>query len=84
MAVTYLETPIAAAKRTDVPRWGIAADGYTLRSGAPTSVMLRLAGEKRWRRMMCWQFSNAGTCFVRVLGVPLIVNEYDLPNIDSD
>ena len=34
--------------------------------------MLRLEGEKRWRRLMCWQFSNAGTCFVRVKGQPFV------------
>jgi hypothetical protein len=28
---------------------------------------------------MVWQFSNAGTCFVRVKGVPLVVHEYELP-----
>ena len=40
--------------------------------------MVRLVGEKRWRRLMCWQFSNASTCFVRVDGADLIVNDYDM------
>jgi len=79
MAVDYLSTPIVETKRTETPRYGIAADGYTLRSGAPTSIMLRLEGEKIWRRLMCWCFSNAGTCFVRVKGAPLVVRDCDLP-----
>jgi len=77
--VTYLKTPIEAMKRTETPRYGMTADGYTRKSGAPTSRMIRLAGERRWRRLMCWQFSNAGTLFIRVNGQTLIVNEYDLP-----
>lgn len=79
MAVQYLSTRIAESKRTDTPQYGMAADGYTLRSGAPTSLMIRLEGETRWRRLMVWQFSNAGTVFVRVNGTPLVVNEYDIP-----
>lgn len=73
LMVEYLETPIADKRRTDTPRYGMAADGYTLRSGAPTQWLVRLDGEKRWRRLMCWQFSNAGTCFVRIGGKCLIV-----------
>ena len=75
--VEYLETPIEAKRQTDVPRYGMAADGYTKRSGAPTSYMIRLEGETRWRRLMVWQFSNCGTLFVRVAGKPLVVR--DLP-----
>lgn len=75
----YLETPIAEARQTDTPRYGVGADGYTLRRGAPTSWMIRLEGETRWRRLMCWCFSNAGTCFVRVGGQPRIVRDCDMP-----
>ncbi len=75
----YLKTTIEETKRTEIPRYGIDASGYTLRSGAPTSIMLRLQDEKRWRRLMCWQFSNAGTCFVRILRVNYIVRDCDLP-----
>ena len=72
--VEYLETPIAEKKQTDsVPNYGMTANGYTKRSGAPTSWLVRLQGENRWRRVMVWQFSNAGTAFVRVQGKPLIV-----------
>ena len=79
MAVQYLQTKIVASRRTAQPRYGMGADGYTLRSGAPTSVMIRLEGESRWRRVMVWQFSNAGTIFVRIKGECLVVNEYDIP-----
>lgn len=72
---------IAEAKRTATPRYGIAADGYTVTSGAPTSVMVRLTGETRWRRIMVWQFSNAGTAFIRIAGVPTIVYDSDIPEI---
>ena len=81
MSVQYLDKPIVAVKLTATPRFGIASDGYTVRSGAPTSRMIRLEGETRWRRLMVWQFSNAGTLFVRVGGKPLVVNEYDLPSV---
>ena len=80
MAVEYLQAPIVAVKLTATPRYGIAADGYTIRSGAPTNKLIQLQGDSRWRRLMVWQFSNAGTLFVRVKGVPLIVNEYSLPS----
>jgi hypothetical protein len=78
MAVDYLERKIVRTKRTDTPRYGMTADGYTKRSGAPTSLMLQLEGESIWRRLMCWQFSNAGTCFVRIKGRPFVVRDCDL------
>ena len=79
MTTTYLETRVESMKQTEPPRYGMAADGYSLRSGAPTSRLIRLEGEKRWRRLMVWQFSNAGTLFVRIAGQPLVVREHDLP-----
>ena len=54
-------------------------EGYTKRSGAPTSRMIRLQGEKRWRRLMAWQFSNLGTLFVNLSGKPHVVREEQLP-----
>lgn len=73
----YLERPIAEVRETrDVPRYGTTVDGYSKRSGAPTSRMIRLAGEKRFRRVMVWQFSNAGTAFVRIKGECFIVRDY--------
>jgi hypothetical protein len=79
MGVEYLDRKIVSMKWTKMPRYGMTADGYTKRSGAPTSRMIQLEGEKIWRRLMVWQFSNAGTCFVRIKGKPFVVNEYDLP-----
>ena len=80
MSVQYLTTKIVEA--IDAPidhRRYMTCLGYTKRSGAPTSTMIRLDGEKRWRRVMCWCFSNAGTCFVRVKGACLIVR--DIPEV---
>lgn len=83
MASPTLETPIVEARRTDSPRYGRTVDGYSSRSGAPTSLLVRLEGEKRWRRLMVWQFSNAGTCFVRIKGIPHIVHDYMIPEVCS-
>jgi hypothetical protein len=79
MATTtpYLTTPIAEQRLTPtVPRYGLTVDGYTTRAGAPTAHMIRLEGERRWRRVMVWQFSNAGTCFIRTAAGPLIVPDH--------
>lgn len=70
---------IAETQHTEMPRYGLTSDGYSAFSGAPTSVMVRLAGETRWRRLMVWQFSNIGTAFVRIRGMPWIVRDCDLP-----
>jgi len=80
-SVTYLTTKIVESRQQPCanPNSGMARDGYTLRRGAPTSIMVRLDGETRWRRLYAWQFSNAGTCFVRIKGEPLVVSEYDIP-----
>lgn len=79
MTVKYLETKIVEKKQTETPRYGMDAFGYTLRSGAPTSYMIKLEGEKRFRRLMCWQFSNCGTLFVRIKKQEFVVHEYDIP-----
>lgn len=71
--VNYLEKQIVEVKETDPPRYGMAASGYTLRTGAPLPQLIRLEGEKIWRRLMVWQFSNCGTCFVRIKGVEYVV-----------
>lgn len=74
----YLQTEIAQVKYTDTPRYGFTRMGYSVRTGAPSHVMIRLEGEGRWRRVMVWCFSNASTYFVRVAGECLIVSGYDL------
>ena len=82
MSVKYLHHAglhIEAARRTETPRWGTTRLGYTKRSGAPTSLMIRLSGETVWRRLMAWQFSNCGTLFVRYKGEDLIVSQWQIP-----
>lgn len=71
----YLITPIEETKRTPLPRYGMARSGYSLTSGAPTSILIRLKGEKRFRRLMIWQTSNIGTNFVNIGGIPHIVRD---------
>ena len=81
MSVVYLATKIAESKQVPVTRGrGMTRDGYTLRSGAPSTTMIRLDGETVWRRVMVWQFSNAGNAFVRIKGEPHIVRDYDIPD----
>ena len=75
MSVNYLMVPIVEVVRTVAPRYGMARDGYTLRSGAPSSLMVRLQGERRFRRLMIWQFSNAGTAFLKIKGIPYVVRD---------
>lgn len=83
MTVNYLQTEIVESRRTETPRYGMTAEGYTCKAGAPTSLMIRLEGETRWRRLMCWQFSNAGTCFIRIKGAPLIIPSHiNIPEPD--
>jgi hypothetical protein len=78
--VTYLTTPIAEVRNDPPPRGsGMTREGYTKRSGAPTAQMIRLQGEKRWRRLMVWQFSNLGTMFVNISGKPHVVREEMIP-----
>ena len=78
--VTYLTTPIVEMRIDPPPRGsGMTREGYTKRSGAPTERMIRLQGEKRWRRLMVWQFSNTGTLFVKIEGKPHVVREEMLP-----
>lgn len=80
MSVTYLTTPIEETRRDPPPRGsGMTREGYTKRSGAPTDLMIRLQGEKKWRRLMIWQFSNIGTLFVRLNGKPHVVREEMIP-----
>ena len=82
--VTYLTTPIVEVRNDPPPRGsGLTRDGYTKRSGAPTARMIRLQGEKRWRRLMVWHFSNLGTMFVNIGGKPHVVREEMLPEEGS-
>lgn len=71
--VRYLTQEISAVRLTEVPRHGVTKSGYSVRSGAPTAALIRLSGEKIWRRVYVWQFSNLGTRFVRVKGEPIVI-----------
>lgn len=80
--IVYAPKPVAIRYRpAPNPYRGMAADGYTTRSGAVTSYEVQLTGDPawRWRRLMCWQFSNIGTVFVRVHGKCMVVCDTDLP-----
>ena len=81
MAVQYLDRSgfrITAVKTTDTPRYGVCADGYSKRLGAPTDRMVKINNSGPWRRVMCWQFSNAGSLFVRIAGQEYVISRYDL------
>ena len=78
MSVRYLEKPIYR-KRVSIPKnRRLTAEGYTPREGSPSDWMIRLVGESRWRRVYCWQFSNASTLFVRIGGQPIVIRDYEL------
>ena len=65
------------AETQDRPLWwqvqglSYTASGYGAR--IPTSKVVRLEGETRFRRVYCAIYSNIGTCYVRVRGSKLIV-----------
>lgn len=73
----YLSKKIAEVRHAKQPMPQLTRDGYSKRSGSPTATMIRLEGEKVWRRVYVWQFSNASTAFVRVNGQPFIVTDLD-------
>ncbi len=78
MSVRYLEKSIHR-KRVSIPKdRRLTADGYTPRAGSPSDWLILLEGEARWRRIYCWQFSNASTLFVRIGGEPIVVRDYEL------
>jgi hypothetical protein len=55
-------------EQKDEPLWwhkqglSYTASGYGKK--IPTAKMVKLPGSKRWRRVYCCIFSNAGTCYV--------------------
>lgn len=49
------------SKVTDAPRH-YTATGYGRK--LPTTRMVRLPGNPRWRRVYCCCYSNVGTCYV--------------------
>lgn len=66
--VTHLTGTVAEVRRTDRPYWGWTVEGYTCKQGGPTEYLIRLEGEKNFRRVMVYLFSNAGSAFVRIGG----------------
>lgn len=75
---------IAEVKQTERPRYGMTATGYG--SAVPTSYMVRLDGDPRWRRVYCTICSNVGTCWVRIKGKKHVVDgcaPYDGPELWS-
>lgn len=70
--VYLIDSLVAEEKRTPTPKLRTTRDGYTVRAGSPTSYMVRLQGEKRWRRVYEWCFSNTSTTFLRIGKVPHI------------
>lgn len=75
----YLEKEITEKKQTKIPSWGIRSDGYTQRNGAPTSWLVKLKGEKIWRRLMVFCFSNSGSLFLKIKGKRFFVKQFQLP-----
>lgn len=70
----YCEKRVVERREHGNPRPRLDAYGYTVRAGSPTRMQVKLEGEHVWRRVYVWQFSNAGTAFIRVGGKSLIVN----------
>ena len=48
------------------------ATGYGMK--IPTTRMVRIPGDNRWRRVYCTIFSNIGTCWISVKGDRVIVS----------
>ncbi len=51
----------------------LTVDGYTKRSGAPTSLMVKIEGSNRWYRVMQVCFSNSGTNFIKTKENPFLI-----------
>ena len=78
MSVRYLGKRINR-KRVDIPaNRRLTSEGYTPIAGSPSDWKIKLEGENRWRRVYCWQFSNASTLFIRVNEQPIVVRDYEL------
>lgn len=84
MDTKYLKTEIVETKFSPSPRYGFTRLGCTVKGGAPTSIMVRLDGETRWRRLMVWSFSNVSTCFLRIKGEAFVVHEHKFPEVKNE
>ena len=70
---------ITGHRTAETPRYGVRADGYSTRDGSPTCHLVKLDDRGPWRRVRVWQFSNAGTAFIRVGGECLILRDDEIP-----
>jgi hypothetical protein len=64
-------------KRTKLLWWQKAGLSYTASgygSKIPTSKMVRLPNDSRWRRVYCMIYSNSGTCYVMKSGERVIIH----------
>lgn len=55
-------------------RLGLSLTRTGYGSKLPTSRMVRIPGDNRWRRVYVTQYSNAGTCWIVVNGKRVIVS----------
>ena len=74
MSVNYVKVEQSRITTENPPRPRLTALGYTVRAGSPTVYMARLEGERIFRRVYAWQFSNAGALFVRIKGQPHVLS----------
>jgi hypothetical protein len=65
---------VIAVRRTPAPRSGQTRTGYGKRLA--TSWELQLA-DRRWRRVLVMQYSNAGSAYVRVGGKALFLGTFE-------
>lgn len=84
MTLKYLDKKIVDLKRTHRPQYGMSANGYTHRSGAPTNVMIKLEGDRIWRRVMCIQTSNVGSFFIKMKGSNYYIQDWMLDGFDNN
>lgn len=70
-------------KRTKLPQQRLCRDGYTKRGGTPTDIVVRLAGEKIWRRVYTLCFGTGVTQIIYVRGDAMVIPG-GAPKYDAD
>lgn len=73
---TVERTGIEAARRTPAPRHGRTACGYGAK--VPTTVMVRLPGRSRWRRVYAMAYGNSASLYVVVDGRDVFVDDGEI------
>ena len=79
MSTPHLKTPIVEVKYTDFPLYAMVKNPYTIRTDEPTNRMVKLEGEKFWRRVMCWGYKNMETYLIWLKGRPFRIHDRDFP-----